>query len=228
MSHGKPFTLITNVLGPNGWKVEIVLQELKLSYEPLYLSIEEIATKQLSVTKYNPNGRIPALIDHQNNDFVIWESCAIIYYLVEKYDTQRVLSVDKFEDKMILQQWLFFQASGQGPYFGQCGWFKDNAPPPKIPEAIERYQKEILRVFSVLETVLSKQSYLLGDKCTVADLAFVMWNELAIKGYVNDYNNFDFPRDFPAVHRWHHELLARGPAQTCIDLRGAWLAAGRR
>lgn len=153
MSHGKPFTLITNILGPNGWfvsfcpwtflllmsvpshhrKVEIVLQELKLEYEPVYLSLAEIARKDESVTKYNPNGRIPALIDHQNNDFVIWsvdhfsvrfvlvltmgcdrESCAIIYYLVEKYDKDHAISVKSFEEKAIMQQWLFFQASGQG------------------------------------------------------------------------------------------------------------------
>jgi glutathione S-transferase len=45
--------------------------------------------------------------------------------------------------------------------------------PEKVPSAIERYQKEMLRVLGVLESVLSKQPWLVGDKMTVADLSFV-------------------------------------------------------
>ena len=44
----------------------------------------------------------------------------------------------------------------------------------RIPLAIERYQKEILRVFGVLESVLSKQEWLVGGKYTIADLSFVI------------------------------------------------------
>ncbi|KAJ3557918.1 hypothetical protein NM688_g1212 [Phlebia brevispora] len=201
MSHGKQFTLYTTAYGPNGWKVEFVLQELGLTYEPLYLKLKEGEHKDPSHTKYNPNGRIPTIIDHHNNDFVIWESNAILFYLAEKYDTKRKISVDSFEEKMIEQQWLFFQASGQGAYFGQCGWFKIVGPPPRIPAAIERYQKEILRVFGVLDGVLAKQEWLVGGKCTIADISFVMWNEVAVTKFLNDYPGFDFERDFPALCR---------------------------
>lgn len=45
--------------------------------------------------------------------------------------------------------------------------------PEKIPSAIERYQKEVLRVLGVLNDVLSKQEWLVGDKCTVADLSLI-------------------------------------------------------
>ena len=92
---------------------------------------------------------------------------------------------------MLEQQWLFFQGSGQGfassstrlrnadqcfdrPYFGQVGYFRIVNPSPSVPrEIIERYQKEILRVLSVLEEVLSKRDWLVGGKCTVADISFV-------------------------------------------------------
>lgn len=47
-------------------------------------------------------------------------------------------------------------------------------PPPRIPEVIERYQKEIIRVFGVLDSVLAKQEWLVGGKCTIADISFVM------------------------------------------------------
>ena len=45
----------------------------------------------------------------------------------------------------------------------------------KIPSAIERYQKEIIRVLGVLESVLSKQEYLVGNKLTIADLSFITY-----------------------------------------------------
>ena len=89
MSHGKQFTLFTHAISPNGWyvifcpsvtgahsdgyhrKVAFVLNELGLSYEPRYLDwFTEI--KGSEHTKYNPNGRIPTLIDHKNGDFVVW------------------------------------------------------------------------------------------------------------------------------------------------------------
>ena len=43
----------------------------------------------------------------------------------------------------------------------------------KIPSAIERYRKEILRVLGVLESVLSTKEWLVGNKCSVADLSFI-------------------------------------------------------
>lgn len=89
-------------------------------------------------------------------------------------------------------------------------------PSPHLPEVIERYQKEILRVFGVLDGVLSKQQWLVGNKCTIADISFVMyvadyfcacydrltaggrWNAFALTALVNDYNNFNLEKDFPA------------------------------
>ncbi|KAF9815446.1 hypothetical protein IEO21_04617 [Rhodonia placenta] len=137
MSHSKQFTLYTHKSGPNGWKVAFVLKELGLTYESIYLDFQNNEHKAPEFTKYNPNGRIPALIDHHNNDFVVWESNAIVLYLTEKYDTAHRISASTFEDKTLELQWLFFQASGQGPYFGQARWFAD-LHPERVPSAIER------------------------------------------------------------------------------------------
>ena len=118
----------------------MVLEELGLTYESVYLDFSKKQHKAPEFTKYNPNGRIPALIDHQNGDFVIWcvappprrvrskrvsadddraprahrESAAIMLYLVDKYDTEHKVSVADANDKFQQLQWLFFQASGQG------------------------------------------------------------------------------------------------------------------
>ncbi|OJT13995.1 Glutathione S-transferase 2 [Trametes pubescens] len=174
MSQEHHFTLYTHNFGPNGWKVAIVLEELGLEYRSLYLDVKKGEHRAPEHTKFNPNGRIPTLIDHKNDDFVVWESDAIITYLVEKYDPEGKISATSFEEKMQQLQWLFFQASGQGPYFGQAAWFIMSHP-ENLPSVIERYQKEILRVLGVLENVLSKQEWLVGGKCTVADLSFIVY-----------------------------------------------------
>ena len=69
-------------------------------------------------------------------------------------------------------QWLFFQASGQGPYFGQASWFHTYHP-ERVPSAQERYRNEVKRITSVLDSVLSKQEWLVGGKPTIADLSFI-------------------------------------------------------
>lgn len=102
------------------------------------------------------------------------ETGAILTYLVEEYDPEHRISAATEEDKYKQLQWLFFQTSGQGPYFGQYSWFK-MFHHEKIPSAVERYKNEIERVFGVLDGVLSKQEWLVAGKPTVADFAFVQY-----------------------------------------------------
>ena len=101
------------------------------------------------------------------------ESNAIIQYIIDKYDKERKISVAPGTDEYYTQlEWLYFQASGQGPLFGQAGWFI-SFHPEKVPAAIERYRNEIKRVFGVLDGVLAKQEWLVGGKPSVADIAFI-------------------------------------------------------
>ncbi|OBZ71376.1 Glutathione S-transferase 2 [Grifola frondosa] len=172
MSAGKQFTLYTHKTGPNGWKVAIVLEELGLTYESIYLEFEKGEHKKPAYTQYNPNGRTPTLIDHNNNDLVIWESDAILMYLAAKYDPDHKISATTDKDRIQQLQWLFFQASGQGPYFGQFAVFAW-IHPERVPSALERYKNEIIRVFGVLDGVLAQREWLVGDKCTIADLSFI-------------------------------------------------------
>lgn len=105
------------------------------------------------------------------------KSGAIVEYLIETYDTKSALSYPKSNLREATQcrTWSYFQCSGQGPYFGQMGWFAHHHPGEKIPSVLERYTNEILRVNGVIDLHLGKQGtgYLVGDKCTYADLMFV-------------------------------------------------------
>jgi glutathione S-transferase len=104
--------------------------------------------------KLNPNGRIPTLVDHSNNDEVIWESNAILKYIAERYDTEKKLLVTDEKEKADLDtcelccRWLaaatdsfalglFYQSSHQGPTFGNCQWFMFYHP-ERLPSAILR------------------------------------------------------------------------------------------
>jgi len=218
MSHGKQFTLYTHKGGPNGWKINLFLEELGLTYHAILTDWSKGEHKSSPHIDLNPNGRIPTIIDHWNGDFVLWESDAILIYLADKYDTERKFSASKPEDKYKELQWLFFQASGQGPYFGQAVWFS-SAHSEKIPSAIERYQNEVKRVLGVLERALSKQEWLVGDKYSIADLSFIMWHTY-VPSLVPD---FDVAKETPHVYAWMKNMTDRPVVKKVIAEREvAW------
>ncbi|KZO92210.1 glutathione S-transferase C-terminal-like protein [Calocera viscosa TUFC12733] len=206
MSHGKQFTLYGDAGGPNPWKVVLVLTELGLTYESIFLNISKQEQKSPEYLKLNPNGRVPAIIDHENDNFVLWESNAILLYLVDRYDKDHKLSAATDAEKAIQNQWLFFQASGQGPYFGQFFWF-NRYHSEKVPSAIERYYKETERVYSVLNDVLTKQEWLVGDKITIADISFITWNKAAFNSILGP--DYHVEEKFPAVYKWNNAMTSR-------------------
>lgn len=133
------------------------------------------------------------------------ESNVIIEHLVAKYDTDHKLSFADFENQQYVRQWLFFPASGQGPYYGQAVWFiKECKSEPKA--VVERYQNETRRVISVLESVLCGQEWLVGGKLSVADIAFLQWNTSADR--ITLGNGF-IDKEAPHVRKWMNAMIAR-------------------
>lgn len=98
-----------------------LFEELELNYEVKSFRFDDIKKKPF--IDINPNGRVPAIED-PNTDLTLWESGAIYQYLIEQYDTDKRLSYTTVKEKNLCNQWLHFQMSGQGPYYGQCGWFQ--------------------------------------------------------------------------------------------------------
>ena len=184
---------------PNGWKISIALEEMGLPYTWRHIKLSEKEQKAEWYLKLNPNGRIPTLIDHDNDDFVIFESGAILIYLAEK--TGRFLPQDVKGRSRVLQ-WLMFQMSGVGPMMGQANVFFRYAP-EKIPYAIERYQRETLRLFGVLDLQLASNEYIAGDY-SIADMALWPW----IRGYGWSGVTLD---GLTNLQRWH-DVIAQRPA----------------
>lgn len=161
---------------PNGWKASIMLEEVGLPYTVKPIRLDQLEQKQESFLRLNPNGRIPAIVDREAEDFPVFESGAILIYLAEK--TGRLLPADaKGRSRTI--QWLMFQMGGVGPMQGQANVFFRYAP-EKIPFAIERYQKETRRLYEVLDRRLGEAEYLAGEY-SIADVA--TWPWVSIHGW---------------------------------------------
>jgi glutathione S-transferase len=158
--------------------------------------------------KINPNGRVPAITD-PNTGITLWESGAIIEYLIETYDTQQRLTTNAFPDRYHLKQWLYFQTSGQGPYFGQAAWFS-HFHPERIESATTRYRDQVLRVLGVLDRALDGgKQYLVADKCTYVDLSFLTWDNAIPWIFGDDYPALGLDKKFPNYWTWRERLLAR-------------------
>ncbi len=182
---------------PNGHKVSIMLEELGVEYTVKAIDLSSGVQKQPEFLAINPNGRIPAIVDHGNDDFAVFESGAIMLYLAEK--TGQLLPSDA-KQRSVALQWLMFQMGGIGPMMGQANVFYRYWPEVYQP-AIDRYQNECKRLFGVLEGRLEHHQYLAGD-LSVADIATYPWVRThRWSGVAID--------EFPALQAWLARLDER-------------------
>lgn len=105
----QPITIWGHWGAPNPWKVIIILKELALPYSVRLVELSD--TKKPPLTTVNPNGRLPAIED-PNTGVRLWESGAIVQYLIREYDRVGSISYDGVPAKYETDQWLFFQVSG--------------------------------------------------------------------------------------------------------------------
>ena len=155
---------------PNGHKVSCMLEAIEMPYEIHSVNLGEGDQRKPDFLKISPNGRIPAIVDTDNNDLSIFESGAIMLYLAEK-SGKLIPSDIKGRAKVI--EWLMFQMGGIGPMMGQANVFSRYFP-EKIQPAIDRYQNESRRLFEVLDVQLSKNEWLAGEY-SIADIANWCW-----------------------------------------------------
>jgi GST-like protein len=155
---------------PNGWKASVALEELELPYEVHPVDLGAGVQREEWYLKICPNGRIPAIVDRDEDDLAVFESGAILIYLAEK--AGKLLPSDVAGRSRVIQ-WVMFQMGGLGPMMGQANVFFRYFP-EKIQPAIDRYQHESRRLFEVLDRQLSENEWLAGD-FSIADIANWCW-----------------------------------------------------
>ena len=154
---------------PNGHKISCLLEALQMDYEAILVNLSEGEQFKPNFLKISPNGRIPAIVDTENN-LSIFESGAIMIYLADK--AGKLITQDTAKRYKVME-WLMFQMGGIGPMMGQANVFYRYFP-EKLQPAIDRYQNEGRRLFEVLDKQLKDNEWLAGDY-SIADIANWCW-----------------------------------------------------
>ena len=190
---------------PNGRKISIALEELGLPYKLFPVNIGSGEQHQPDFLRISPNGKIPAIVDHDTG-ITLMESGAILLYLAEK--TGRLMPRESAK-RWQATQWLMWQMAGLGPMLGQIHQFvKYN--PGKSPFAEERYLKEGMRLYGVLDRQLQDRQFIV-DEYSIVDIAVWPW----VSRY--EWQTIDL-RNFPNVCRWYLEVAARPAVKAGYDV----------
>ncbi|MDB5714528.1 MAG: hypothetical protein JWO15_1925 [Sphingomonadales bacterium] len=194
---------------PNTWKVSIMLEECGLPYR--IIPIDTLTGDQFDPTfrRISPNSKVPAIVDLDGDGgkVSLFESGAILLYLAEK--TGMLLPTAGAARARVLE-WLFWQVGGLGPNAGQTHFFRRNAP--ENIQAVERFTKEVARLYRVMDDHLEGREYL-ADDYSIADIAcwgWVWFHEMHAQK-LSDFRN---------VARWYASV---GDRQAVIAGRKAGL-----
>lgn len=201
----------------NGYKIAIALEEMGLenTIHPINIGADQQFSDMFAAL--TPNAKIPVITDDNGPDgapITMFESVAILMYLAEKSGRYWVTGT---RDRLEALQWLYWQASGLGPNFGQLHHFNNVAPDDQVYSR-ERFTKEVRRLYGVLNTRLEARDYVMGGY-SIVDMNIWPWISR------HAWQKVDLV-DFPHVKRWYDVIAAR-PAviKARADLNAACAAA---
>jgi GSH-dependent disulfide-bond oxidoreductase len=191
---------------PNGWKVTIAMEELELPYKLHTVNLSAGEQHSNEFLTLNLNGRIPVIVDREKDNFIVFESGAILLYLAEK--TGKLIPKD-VKGRSLVMQWLMFQMGGIGPMQGQAVVFERYFP-EDVPQARARYKNETRRLYEVLDSRLGQVEFLAGEY-SVADIATWAW--------VHTYRWPRIPVDgLENLRRWIKVISERPACQRGISI----------
>jgi GST-like protein len=191
---------------PNGRKISIALEEMALPYSVHGLNLKALEQKSPEFLAINPNGRIPAIVDHDADGFCVFESGAILIYLAEKTG---LFMPPSAKGRSSVIQWLMWQMGGLGPMQGQANVFNRYWPEP-VPSVLARYQNETKRLYGVMDKRLGDVEFLAGDY-SIADMACYPWIAQ------HDWSGISLDL-FPHLTRWFESLSNRRAVKIGMDV----------
>lgn len=199
------FTLYSYPLSGNGRKVHMCLEEVGAQYKISRVDIMTGEQRNSEYLKLNPNGKVPTLVEEE---FVLWESNAILLYLAEKFPTAKLLPTGAHDRARVFQWLLFEQTTFRPPLstlFRQIHFTPTERQDRKI---IDQAWTEVRTNMSILQATLSGREYI-GGTFSVADMAILPYVYLATDLH------FDLS-PWPAVAAYYERLSARPTWQKII------------
>jgi len=189
---------------PNPAKIALFLEEAGLAYEVVPVDTMKGEQHAPAFRAINPNGKVPAIVDTDGpggTEARIFDSSAILIYLADK--TGQFLGTPA--DRPELLSWLFFIATGLGPFSGQAVHFQWAAP-EGLDYARNRYRREVERHYQVLDEHLGGRSFIVGDSYTIADMSAWGWIDRAARVLKGEADPL---AAFPNIKRWFQAIDAR-------------------
>jgi glutathione S-transferase len=148
-------------------KVLWALDEMGLAYEREDWGMPLRDPKVPEFLALNPNGQVPVLVE---NDFVMWESNAILIYLAER---EGRLLPEQLEMRAMALQWLGWQATELNAPWGYAVYalirkVPGYDDPAKIADSVTRWTAKM----DILEAQLARTgAFAAGSQFTIADIA---------------------------------------------------------
>jgi GST-like protein len=199
---------------PNGHKISILIAELGLENRVVAVDINTGDQFDPDFLKLSPNNRIPVIVDHDPADggdpVTVFETGAIMIYLAEKAE-KFLPDLRDIRGRQTVMEWLMWQMAGLGPMAGQAHHFRQAMGGENVPYGVERYSKEVRRLYGVMDRRLAKNAWLGGQDYSIADMACWPWVRPSRRQGVDK-------ADFPHVKRWFDEMSARPGVQAGMEL----------
>ena len=196
---------------PNGHKVTMFLEEVGADYNVVPINIGKGDQFAAEFLRISPNNRIPAMVDNEPADgsepVSLFESGAILLYLADKHDA--FLPRETHARANVLQ-WLFWQMANLGPMAGQNHHFVTYLN-EEIPYAINRYVKEVSRLYAILDRLLADSEFICGQDYSIADMATYPW----VVPHKRQKQNIE---EFENLSRWLDQIRERPATVRAYDV----------
>ena len=125
-------------------------------------------------------------------------------YILDQYDMDKRITFTTLPEQYHMKQWLQFQTTTQGPTLqGVFHWAFVEAN----PQAHASYVQKVRHVLQVLNDELADKEWLVGSKCSAADLSYVPFHSKL--DFIMRDAKPDVEKEFPNVDAWFKRMVER-------------------
>lgn len=197
--HPTPLLKIYHVPGTRSMRVVWLCEELGLPHEVVTISFSAEYRASAEWRRLNPVGKVPAM---QDGDFTMFESGAMVQYLLDRYGNGRLQPRPGTEAHARYLQWSWFAEATLARPIGEIvNHRRAFGEKGQIPAVIDEMKSRVAVCVKALDEALAGRDYLLGADFSAADI---------MMGYsVMIADRFASLAEFPNVVAYWQRLSAR-------------------